>query len=227
MNQQKNRKLENRHFDMRTGHRFAKWGRLLLLPLVLSLTACDLFEERNLKWTEEVKFPDGRVVMLTRFQEFRDAGYDPGDYWFEFKDPDTGATVRWTSDRGISTLALFKHEGDVYLLLEFSYGSVTYRKYKCPNPPYILQRYRAGVWEQIDLKQIPLQKVAANMTYAIFDDHKKIRARGKHLTVSDTQNFEFQGKGVPFVVDFGLMKQQTFEGVGNNCTRGSDYLIAK
>ena len=196
------------------------------LVLSLSLSGCGLLDARSIKWTEDVKFPDGRVVSLTRYQEFRDADHDPGDYWFEFKDPDTGETIRWESDRGTSTLALFKHENRNYLLLTFSYGTITFRKFDCPNPPYVLRTFANGAWVDIDLKKIPIRKIKVNMSHAIFGDFEKIKLRRKHLTVADTQNYEYHGNtGRPYVLDFGLMKDQSFG--GNNCGGSSDDLIAQ
>ena len=178
--------------------------------------------ERSLTWTEEVKFPDGRVVVLTRHQEFRDREYDPGDYWFEYINPDTGEKIRFESSRAFATMALFKQGNDTFLLLNFAYGQTMYDAYNCPNPPYILKRYR-GVWIDIDLTEIPIKKLAVNMTYNVFGDLNKIKDSKNHLTVMDTQNFIYK-LSKPYVIDFGLMQKQTF---GNeNCRAPNDDLIS-
>src|SRR5690349_13643280 len=54
----------------------------VLLP---SLGAC----ATSLKWTEDVKLPDGRIVTLARYQEFRGIRelFQPpteSDYWLQF-----------------------------------------------------------------------------------------------------------------------------------------------
>jgi hypothetical protein len=96
---------------------------VLLLLLTTALSACNK-SNAPLKWTEDVRLPDGRVVTLTRYQEFKgphELGDTPSesDYWFEFKHPDTGEVVRWQSDRDLETLALMM-DGKVPVLLLIS-----------------------------------------------------------------------------------------------------------
>ena len=84
--------------------------------------------ERSLTWMEEVKLPDGRVVTLTRHQEFRDADHDPGNYWFEYADPDTKENVRFESTRAFATMALFKR-GSTH-----TYCSILHTAKPCTTP---------------------------------------------------------------------------------------------
>src|SRR5688572_10393325 len=135
--------------------------------LIACLTGCS---DRPLAWTEDVLLPDSRVVTLKRYQEFEgphEIGDTPteSDYWFEFKHPDTGETVRWESDRDLDTLALMIHKGIPMLLVKPSFGSSLHR-YKCPNPPYLLLEYGLHTWRDIPLQRLPVKTLRANMTFA-------------------------------------------------------------
>ncbi len=86
--------------------------------------------------------PDGRVVVLTRYQEFygpHEMNQPPteSDYWFEFKHPDTGELVRWKSDRDLATIALLINKGLPELLVTPRFGTSIFR-YQCPDPLYLL-----------------------------------------------------------------------------------------
>jgi len=132
--------------------------------LLLALTACS---ERSLEWTEDVELPDGRIVLLTRYQEFRGV-HEPGqrptpsDYWLEFDNPDSRARVRWNGRRDLGTVALLMDEGMPELLMTPWLGGL--RPWRCPDPPYLLFRYEAGQWKQIPLMALRGQKIRPNMT---------------------------------------------------------------
>jgi hypothetical protein len=119
-------------------------ARRAILFGCLVLCAC-IDRDTSLKWTEDVRLPDGRIVTLTRYQEFKgphELGETPSasDYWFEFKHPDTGEVVRWQSDRDLATLALMMDGGAPVLLTRPHFGSSMIR-YRCPNPPYLLYQF--------------------------------------------------------------------------------------
>src|SRR5262245_41286285 len=123
----------------------------LAVILIPSLAACDT----SLKWTEDVKLPDGRIVTLTRYQEFRgptELGQPPteSDYWLEFNNPDNGERVRWNGHRDLDTVALFIDEAMPLLLMTPGLGGA-HRTYLCPDPLYLLYRYADGEWKQIPL----------------------------------------------------------------------------
>ncbi|WP_316874427.1 hypothetical protein [Ralstonia edaphi] len=131
-------------------NRFA--GVVGALVFAVGLTACDKLGT-PLKWTEDVRLPDGRIVTLTRYQEFngwRDLGGPPteSDYWFEFRHPDTGQIVRWKWDRTLESLALMMDGRTPMLLVMPNFNGS--EQNKCPNPPYLLYRF-AGGWEQVPL----------------------------------------------------------------------------
>lgn len=179
-----------------------------------------------LKWTEDVRLPDGRVVTLTRYQEFKgphEVGETPteSDYWFEFKHPDTGQIVRWQSDRDLATLALMMDGTVPVLLVKPDFGSSMLR-YNCPNPPYLLYRFE-GAWQQAPIGQIPVKRLRVNMTFAPNDRQKSIKASGFRLTADQTNSSEHNH--LPYIINFSLMTEQTF--LPMNCDRNRNYLIER
>lgn len=192
--------------------------------LCASVAGC-LRDDSKLKWTEDVLLPDGRTVTLTRYQEFKgpgEIGQPPSEsyYWFEFKHPDTGETVRWETKREPGSVTLFVHQQVVMLLTAPRFGSGM-REFGCPNPPYLLYRYTDGKWSRVELASIPIKRLRSNMTYAAGDRVAAIKAGGGHLGVETTSSATDQFR--PWIMDFTNVKQ-TFDPF--NCVNESDNLLA-
>jgi hypothetical protein len=86
---------------VRVAHeRTMKTHRAIAAGLLCSmlLAACG---SSDLTWTEDVKLPDGRVITLKRWVEFKGGSSHLGDpstesrQSLEFKHPDTGEIVKW------------------------------------------------------------------------------------------------------------------------------------
>lgn len=205
--------------------RHGGWSWLAICLLALPCVGGCTDSSDSLKWTEDVSLPDGGVVTLTRYQEFKgphELGDAPteSDYWFEFKHPDTGKLVRWQSDRDLGTLALLIAARRPMLLTKPRFGSSEFR-YGCPNPPYLLFEFASSEWRQVPVAGIPLKNVRVNMTYAPSERRDLIEKKGGHLSASETQNTPYQGRVV--TINFEKPFRQTF---GNeNCGRNRDYLI--
>lgn len=206
--------------------RLASAVAVLAMGVIVVISACSN-GNRPLRWTEDVKLPDGRVVTLNRYQEFKgphELGDTPteSDYWLEFKHPDTGETVRWESDRDLNPLALMIDRSTPILLVKPWFGSSMFR-YKCPNPPYLLFRYESGRWLREDVAHIPIMRLRVNMTYSPKERRDLIRSSGHHLGVESTQDSQHNLR--PYIIDFSSMTEQTF--VPENCYRNRNYLIGK
>src|SRR5262245_45915374 len=99
--------------------------------------------QKSLKWKEDVLLlPDGPVVTLTRYQEFKwptepFTPRGPSYHWFEFKHPVNGKIIRWEDKGDLGTVALLFKNGAPYLLVSPYYGG-SLRDFGCPNPPYLL-----------------------------------------------------------------------------------------
>jgi len=178
--------------------------------LLLALTACS---ERSLEWTEDVELPDGRIVLLTRYQEFRGV-HEPGqrptpsDYWLEFDNPDSRARVRWNGRRDLGTVALLMDEGVPELLMTPWLGGL--RPWRCPDPPYLLFRYEAGQWKQIPLMTLRGQKIRPNMTSSPRDAGKDIRSHGNHLDWQLAGHVSDALEPIAYI-DFTNLTTQTFD----------------
>jgi hypothetical protein len=171
-----------------------------------------------------VRLPDGRVVNLTRYQEFKgphELGQPPteSDYWFEFNHPDTGQVVRWQSDRDLETLALMMDGKTPVLMAKPAFGT-SMSRYKCPNPPYLLFRFE-GTWKQVPIEKIPVKRLRVNMTFGPSDSRKLIESSGYQLNAEQTSDSQHNYR--PYVVNFSLMTEQSFDYA--NCDHPRNYLI--
>lgn len=225
--------MENCAGGLSRMHRIRPAGRILraastwaiLVLGTLALTACG--DSRSLRWKEDVKLPDGRVVTLDRYQEFKGPYYigvgegpTESNYWFEFKHPDTGEKVRWESDRDLKTLVLMMDGPAPVLLTSPWWGSSMFR-YRCPNPPYLLFRHEAGGWKQVAVGLVPVKRLQVNMTFSPSAQRALIRDSDHRLGVGTTQASRSNGR--PYVINFALMTEQTF--TTKNCDSESDDLI--
>jgi hypothetical protein len=191
--------------------------------LLFILLGCSR-QSSPLKWTEDVRLPDGRVVTLTRYQEFKgphELGDTPSvsDYWFEFKHPDTGQVVRWQSNRDLRTMALMMDGKNPMLLTRPAFGSSMWT-YNCPNPPYLLFKFD-GAWKQIPVTEIPVKRFRVNMTFGPSDSRREIRLSNYHLTAEQTS--KSYHNTASYIINFDLMKEQTFD--KKNCGLSRNYLV--
>lgn len=214
----------------------------------LNLLACTAKDD-SLNWTEDVRLPDGRVVTLTRHQEFK-GPYElgdsptPSDNWFEFKHPDTGQVVRWQSELkigervpfgdklpalphdyhlGLSTVELMMDSQTPMMLVKTEWSGSS-DLYNCPSPRYLLYRWETGsTWNLVPLDQIPLKRFRANMTLVDSERRKIIEASNFHLSAEQTSSSE-NSMGLPYILNFDLMRgSQTFG--HQNCNGQADFLV--
>ncbi len=187
-------------------------SRLPALTLLLLLAGCS----GSLKWTEDVMLPDGRIVTLTRHQEFngphelgqRDT---PSDYWLEFKNPDSNERVRWNGRRELTTVALLMDKGAPELLMSPWFGGM--RQWNCPDPAYLLYRHEAGEWKQVPLTTLRGQKIRPNMTDSPPDAREDISAHGNHLDWQLAGHVSDALEPIAYI-DFTNLDTQTF---GKHC----------
>jgi hypothetical protein len=180
----------------------------LPVVLVLSLSAC----ATSLKWAEDVKLPDGRIVTLTRYQEFRGVHElfqprTPSDFWLEFRNPDNKERVRWNGKRDLTTVALLVEQGTPQLLMRLWFGGV--EKWRCPDPPYLLFRYEAGKWTQTPLGELRGRKIRPNMTDSPPDAKADILSHNKHLDWQLAGHVSDALEPVAYI-DFTNLGTQTF-----------------
>ena len=201
--------------------------RQRLLPILactLLLTACG----NDLRWTEDVRLPDGRVVTLKRWVEFKGPhtlGDTPTEsrQRFEFKHPETGQDIKWenTKTEGIiETVALWLDKGQPMMLVKPAYGDDSH-KYKCPNPPYLMLEYVTDHWQRKPLVEVPLKIIRANLTTHPKQARQDIETSQHHLIAAKTSDSYTYVQGVhqrPYIIKFEGMPVQTFE--DQNCSLG-------
>ena len=204
--------------------RSQRWFWLVAIALcVAAILYWRWYDKTRLRWIEDVRLPDGRIVTLTRYQEFMGPytlGDTPteSDYWFEFKHPSTGTTVRWDGKRELATVALMMRGETPVLLVTPQFGGDF--KFDCPEPRYLLFQFANSAWQRIDLETIPVKRLRSNMTTWPKSYRSDIEAAYKKLNADTAAR-----NGAWFSladIDFGLMKKQVF-GQPNGCHR-QDYL---
>jgi len=157
--------------------KIAKWSAALMSGV--AFTACGI---EDIKWTEDVRLPDGRVVNLTRYEAFG-GNYEPtqtpttSESWLEFVHPDTKEKVRYEGTQFYSTVALFIHEKSAYLVLNMYLGGPWHG---CPTPPYSFIRFEKGKWQRVEYAGVPIKQITQNMILGAKGREKQIREK-RHI----------------------------------------------
>jgi hypothetical protein len=209
-----------------------RWNIAQLLLCTVVLAACG----NDLTWTEDAKLPDGRVITLKRWVEFKGGSSHLGDpstesrQTFEFKHPTTGQNIQWenTLEQGrLKTIALWLDKDKPQLLTEPAYGGDSI-KYNCPNPPYLLHEYVASQWRAKPLAQVSLKSIRANLTTHPLETREMIERNRQHLTAAQTSDSYTYRDGVhkvPYVIQFEGMAVQTFKEDSCNYPSKVNYLL--
>lgn len=182
-----------------------------------------------LRWTEDVKLADGRLVTLKRSQVLRGfgsvkLGRGNAKQTLEIVHPnDPSQTIKWVGTDHLSTLAVFEYKFETYLLTKPQWGS-SYDIYNCPDPPYLLFRYSAGVWAPLPLQASPIKTIAVNVTANVFDAEDQIRSSAYHLSIDQTQNKWVNDGRTKYVLDLTKFSEQIYR-PGSDC-RQHNYLYA-
>lgn len=206
---------------------------LILLSSVAALVGC--FGANDMKWTEDVKLPDGRIITLKRFVELEGRGaYMSGNRTeslqrFEFEHPAaTGEVIRWENrkDQGLlRTVALWLDQDKPRILTVPAYGD-DFFAFNCPNPPYLLYEYSEKNWRSLPLAQVKIKRLRSNVTAYPRAARESIEHSNGHLGTAQTLDsyVRFRERRiVPSVIRFEGMPEQTFEMI--NCDRQLTELL--
>jgi len=133
--------------------------------LFLSVSACS--DEKTVHWKQEVLLKDGRVIIVER--ESTQAGkiYPEGIIMEKsqriiFVNPDTGEMLRWNIPKGLLPYTLDFSNKTPYLVLS-TYTVADYNDWGCPNPPYLVYRYKNSTWNQISFEYLPAEIERRNL----------------------------------------------------------------
>jgi hypothetical protein len=126
-----------------------------LLLLVSMLTACGRVD---VKWKEEVKLADGRVVIVKRTAKGKTLGEigGPGGWGatnmtLEIDRPRLPAGPPLWSERWVPMLFDYDADAKEWFLVATFYLCTDWYDLGRPKLPYIYYRERAGKWEQLPL----------------------------------------------------------------------------
>lgn len=199
---------------------------------LLALTACS----DGLKWSEDVRLPDGRIVTLRRAAEFGGPSGGPGgphtesSQRIEFVSPINGEVVVWQNkapEAMLGLVALWAQGGRLRILTTPLYGGDEFQV-NCPNPPYLVYEYSSAAWRAVPWDQVPRMAIRSNATIQPLYARALIEQSRKHLSAEQTSNsFYTLGNGfeVPYVVHLDPVVQQSFG--SRNCDRERNYLIKR
>jgi hypothetical protein len=198
---------------------------LVVIGASFVLASCG--ENRSVRWQEDVLLPDGRALVLRRYQEFKRPSEPftpngPSYHWLEFKHPDGGQLIRWEDTGDLGTVALLMKGGVPQLLVAPYYGS-SLRDYRCPDPIYLLLEYRNDSWQRQPLDAVAARRLRSNMTFGLSDSvrNELIQSRYKR-SVAKTQASFHDNK--PWLIEFSTPQEQSFS--EENCRKFGNFRIA-
>ena len=125
---------------------------------VIFLLMSRLFTDPEIRWKEEVKLHDGRVIVVDRWakrQWMGELGHRGLPLWSEIKtkNPNTGAEINWYEDAG-SDAYVFDFIGDTaYLAVRISFYQPC-KKYDFPKRDFVFFKFD-GIWKKISIEEFP------------------------------------------------------------------------
>lgn len=149
----------------------------LVLALGVSMSACS----ESKSWKEEALQHDGSIVIVERTVEFggrRELG-QPSPFKEEtltFTLPKAGERVVWknpySDDVGRANFnpMLVEVYGDTVYVLSSPDGVISESKWGCPNPPYVLFRYRNKEWKRVPLGDLPVEVKLPNLVITALEN---------------------------------------------------------
>jgi hypothetical protein len=144
----------------------------LALTLGVAMSACS-----EASWKEEVLLSDGQKIVVTRSVERggRAEVGQQGSYinqTMRFNLPGIGQAIDWrdelSPDIGNSSflpIALDIVKGVPYLVA-YPMGCLSYNKWARPNPPYVVFKYEATVWQRVAMDTLPTEIKTPNLIFS-------------------------------------------------------------
>lgn len=138
-----------------------KW--IGLVTAGIAVTACG----RTVEWKQETLLSDGRIVMVERVSK-QTGNIVPENTSIEyektlaFTNPDTKERIAWTLPKGTGSYLLDFDKGIPYMVMSAS-SVADYNAWGCPNPPWIVFRYKEGNWSRIGVEQLPGRFITPNL----------------------------------------------------------------
>ena len=159
----------------------------LALILGASLTACGAGKS---SWKEEVLLHDGSKIIVERSVKRggrHEIGQKPGykEQSLTFTMPSTKQKITWedhySEDLGGANflpMVLDIKSGVVYLVAN-PVGIISFSKWGCPNPPYVIFKFIDNRWQRIPLESLPNEIKTTNLIFSMPDF--KVEQSGKRF----------------------------------------------
>jgi hypothetical protein len=163
-------------------------------------------------WKEEVLLHDGSTLIVNRSQSYG-GRHEIGqavpiaEHKISFTVPGTHETVTWKTGRGpesneaiLILLALDVIRGVPYIATHPA-GSIGYKKWGCPNPPYVFFKYDSKAWQRISLEEFPEEIKEANVVIGILTHARRLNAHSQIVSAEEVKqiNEEAHNPSVRFL----------------------------
>jgi hypothetical protein len=145
----------------------------LALIMGVSLTACGA---DTIKWKEEVKLLDGRVITVT--QKNRVEEDVSREFWLTFILPEfSNQEITW--HESLRPIIVNIYQNKLYLV-GIPGTIIEYNQYGRQEPKYIGYRYETGKWQRIPFNEIPEAIYDTNLYFDNMAVYRK-----KHVSLND------------------------------------------
>jgi hypothetical protein len=166
-------------------------------------------------WKEEVLLHDGHKLIVERLQT-RGGRHEIGqeipiaEHKISFALPGTHETVTWNTNRGLDTnesililLALDVIKGVPYIVTHPA-GSVAYKKWGSPNPPYVFFKYDEKTWQRISIDKFPEEIKEANVVIGILTHARRLDSHSGIVSAEEVKkiNEEARNPSVSYLRQF-------------------------
>ena len=156
-------------------------------------------------WKEEVLLHDGQKLITQRSQT-RGGRHEIGQevpiaqHKVSFTLPGTREPVTWETKGGLDTnesililLALDVVKGVPYIATHPS-GSVAYKKWGSPNPPYIFFKYDSETWQRIPLDEFPEEIKEANVVIGILTHARRLDKHSGFVSAEEVKQINEEAR---------------------------------
>lgn len=138
--------------------RFRKIAVPAVIVAMIALTSYWLFADPELRWQEEVRLHDGRVIVVDRWEKRQasgELGHRGAPLWSEVKakNPNTGTEVTWYEDHGSAPYVMDFVGDSAYVAAWVSFYEPC-QKYGFPQRDFVFFKYD-GTWKQISFEEFP------------------------------------------------------------------------
>jgi len=171
---------------------------LLLTMGVTGINAFGFLGFGGTSWKEEVLLHDGTKIIVERSVD-RGGRHEIGQHppikeqSLTFTLPSSKQTVTWKveycQEVGYADLSpiMLGIINETPYLVTHPVACLAYNKWKRPNPPYIVFRYTNKAWQQIELKELPLDLKVPNLIISSPDSEVE-RANTRFMSAEQVRN---------------------------------------